>query len=417
MAKKTKTSAATTANNDGTAKKENYNEPQQIKVERYLNDNYDFRWNTVLKDCFYKKKDEDNSSYQQVSVPTLWRELQRRGFKYSVTNLEYTMGSDFAPQYDPIREYFESLPKWDGKTDHIRQLCSHIVLVDETDEEIERLNTMFQKWLVRGIRCALGGRLNREVIMFKSDKQRLGKTEFFRYLTRSTNLGDYYMENPEIGNKDALISLTENIIINFDEYDKYLSDGDLPKMKSYISQDSPKVRVPYGRKQEKIKRICSFVATTNIPDFLRDETGNTRFITFDIEGIDWREYTKMDVNLVWSQAYHLYQLSLSGKYNCEMTDSEVQANNRNNLKYFRHTSEFELIQKIFEPSGDPSDFMTSTEIADYIHDNTRYKSISSVAVGRALAAQGYKKVHNKMDNSIQGYQIREKNRTTVLFKS
>ena len=95
-------------------KSENYNEPTQIKVERYLNNNYDFRWNTVLKDCFYKKKGDDNSCYQQISVPKLWRELQTHGFKYSATNLEYTMGSDFVPQYDPIKEYFERLPKWDG---------------------------------------------------------------------------------------------------------------------------------------------------------------------------------------------------------------------------------------------------------------------------------------------------------------
>ncbi|MCR5453412.1 MAG: hypothetical protein K6F33_00295 [Bacteroidales bacterium] len=404
--------------NGGTAvkKSENYNEPTQVKVERYLNNNYDFRWNTVLKDCFYKKKAENVNCYQQVKAPVLWRELQRKGFKYSATNLEYTLGSDFVTEYDPIKEYFEGLPSWDGKTDYIRLLCSHIVLVGETDKEIERLYTMFQKWLVRCIRCALGGRLNREVIMFKSDGQRIGKTEFFRYLTRSTELGDYYMENPEIGNKDALVSLTENLIINFDEYDKYLREGDLPKMKSYISQDSPKVRLPYGRKQEKIKRICSFVATTNIPDFLRDETGNTRFICFDVLGIEWEKYTKIDVSLIWGQAYHLYKLSLTGAYNCEMTDSEVQANNLNNLKYLYHSSEYELIQKIFEPSPNAEDFMTTTDIADYLHDNTRYKSITTNAVGRALTAQGYKKVHSKADNAKQGYQIRPKNRTTELFE-
>ena len=90
---------------------------------------------------------------------------------------------------------------------------------------------MFKKWLVRCARCALGGAINREVIMFKSDEQRIGKTQFFRYLI-PPKLSDYYMENPEIGNKDALISLTENLIINFDEYDKYLKDGNLPVFES-----------------------------------------------------------------------------------------------------------------------------------------------------------------------------------------
>lgn len=414
MAKKTKTSAATTANNDGTAKKENYNEPQQIKVERYLTTHYDFRWNTVQKDCFYKAKGEDETCYQKINIPSLWRELQRKGFKYSASNLECTLGSDFVEQYDPIKEFFETLPKWDGN-DYIRQLCSHIVLVEETDSEIERLNIMFQKWLVRCVRCALGGRLNREVIMFKSDRQKVGKSEFFRHLTRSTRLSDYYMENPEIGNKDALISLTENIIINFDEYDTYLKEGNLPTLKSYISQESPKVRVPYAKKQEKYQRISSFVATTNIPDFLRDETGNTRFICFDIDGIDWREYTKIDVKLVWAQAYHYYNQFINGEYQCDMTNEEEKANDLNNLKYLYHTTEYELIQKLFEPSVNPNDFMTATDIADYLHDNTRYKAANSRGVGRALTGLGYKRVHSKIDNAKQGYQIRAKQPTNQLF--
>lgn len=387
--------------------KQNYNEPTQIKVERYLSENYDFRWNTILKDCFYKRKNEDNTCFKKVSVPCLWRELQRRGFKYSSSNLECTLCSDFVEQYNPFVNFFEKLPEWDG-TDYIRKLCSHIVLEDETDTEIERLNTMFQKWLVRCVRCAWGGRLNREVIMFKSDKQKVGKSEFFRHLTRKTELGEYYMENPAIGNKDALISLTENIIINFDEYDTYLKEGNLPTLKSYISQDTPKVRQPYGKKQECIKRICSFVATTNIPDFLRDETGNTRFICFDIQAIEWREYTKMNVCLIWQQAYHYYKQSLLGKYECDLTESEEKENNLNNLKYLYHSSEFELIQRLFEPSGNHEDFMMCTEIVDYLRENTKYKNITTAAVGRALTAQGYKKTHSKKDNDKQGYLIKKK---------
>lgn len=412
MAKK-QTTQPNTENEVSAKKKEDYNEPQQVKVERYLTTHYDFRWNTVLKDCFYKPKHEDDICYKEVKVQSLWRELQRKGFKYSASNLECTLGSDFVEQYDPIKEYFYSLPEWDGN-DYIRQLCKHIVLENETDTEIERLNTMFQKWLVRCVRCALGGRLNREVIMFKSDRQKVGKSEFFRHLTRSTKLSDYYMENPEIGNKDALISLTENIIINFDEYDTYLKEGNLPTLKSYISQESPKVRVPYGKKQEKMKRICSFVATTNIPDFLRDETGNTRFICFDINGIEWQEYTKMEISLIWTQAYHYYQQYLKGTYQCDMTNEEEKANDLNNLKYLFHSTEYELIEKLFEPSINADDFMTATDIADYLHDHTRHKSANSRGVGRALSALGYKRVHSKTDNKKQGYQIRAKLPTNEL---
>ena len=391
-----------------TASKENL--PVQIRVENYLSRRYEFLWNEILKDCFYREKPqhqgEEPQPFKKVEIGNLWRELARQGFKYSLANLECTLCSDFVTRFNPIASYFEKLPEWDGK-DHIKELCKHIILENETDSEINRLCTMFTKWLVRCIRCALGGAINREVIMFKSDEQRIGKTMFFRYLIPKA-LKDYYMENPEIGNKDALISLTENLIINFDEYDKYLKEGNLPVMKSYISQDEPKVRAPYGRKQEKIKRICSCVASTNINDFLRDETGNTRYICFDIKAFDWREYTKIDVNLVWAQVYLLYKLTLHGDYDCEMTAKEINENNQNNLQYLYHSSEYELIQRYFEPSNNDTDFKMNTQIVDWLKDNTRYKNITSNAVGRALTALGYKKVHSKANNAKQGYLIKEK---------
>ena len=389
---------------------QNFNQPVQIRVENYLKSRYEFRWNEILKDCFYREipqhQGETPQAFQKVEIGNLWRELAIAGFKYSQSNLECTLCSNFVSKFNPIEEYFLQLEQWDGN-DYIKKLCEHIVLEHETDKEIERLYTMFKKWLVRCVRCALGGAINREVIMFKSDEQRIGKTQFFRYLAPN-KLKDYYMENPEIGNKDALISLTENLIINFDEYDKYLKEGNLPVMKSYISQDEPKVRLPYGRKQEKFKRICSCVASTNINDFLRDETGNTRYICFDIKAFDWHEYTKINVDLIWAQVYHLYKQALIGNFDCDMTQSEVETNDQNNLQYLYHSSEYELIQRFFEKSTNESDFKMNTEIVDWLQEHTRYKSITSNAVGRALTALGYKKVHSKKDNHKQGYLIKAK---------
>lgn len=411
MAKKTTADKA----NSAKEKAEHYNEPTHVKVKRYLSSHYDFRMNTVLQDCFYKQKDEDETCYRAVNIPDLWDELQDHGFKYSKTNLESLLCSTrFVSQYDPIVEYFEELPKWDGN-DYIKLLCNCVVLVDETDAEIDRLYTMFKKWLVRAIRCALGGRVNREVITLKSNQQRIGKTEFIRNLLRKTKLSDYYSETIDLKSKDGFTSQTKNFIINFDEYDKFLYDGVLPALKSYISQEYPKVRVPYAPKEVKMRRICSFFATTNIPDFLRDETGNTRFICFDVSGVEWQKYEKMDINLVWAQAYHLYILSQKGEYQCDLTNEEEKANDLNNLKYLYHSTEYELIEKLFEPSSNPNDFMTATDIADYLHDNTRYKTANSRGVGRALSALGYKRGHCKTDNTKQGYQIRAKLPTNELF--
>lgn len=385
--------------------------PAQAKIERYLTRKYDFQFNEIKKEVFYKPKPihqgEETENWQEVNVCDILRDLRLNGYKYSKASLEETLYSNFVSKYNPFTDYFKNLSKWDG-TDHIKELCKYIVLVDEKDSEIERLYTMFKKWLVRCLRCLFGGAVNREVIMFKSDEQKIGKTQFFRFLVPE-KLKDYAMENPEIGNKDALISLTENFIINFDEYDKYLKEGQLPVMKSYISQDAPKVRPPYGAKQIRMKRIASCVASTNINDFLRDETGNTRYICFDILGFEWQTYTKViDIDKLWAQVYYLYQLALSGDYICDLTDKETKANDENNLKYLYHSSEFELIQRMYEPSDNQDDFKMCTEIVEYLQEHTRYRNITSNAVGRALTSLKYKKVHSKKDNKKQGYLIKLK---------
>ncbi len=87
-------------------KKENFNEPMQVRVENYLNSKYDFRWNEVLKDCFYRPKTEHQGEepqpYQKVVLGNLWRELARCGFKYSQTNLVPSINSQCVGRVDDI---------------------------------------------------------------------------------------------------------------------------------------------------------------------------------------------------------------------------------------------------------------------------------------------------------------------------
>ena len=70
-------------------------------------------------------------------------------------------------------------------------------------------------------------------------------------------------------------------------------------------------RPAYGRTVETYKRQCVFFGTTNNKDFLRDPTGNRRFMPIDVRP----EYatksvnddlTQDEVNQIWAEAYQLY---------------------------------------------------------------------------------------------------------------
>ena len=68
---------------------------------------------------------------------------------------------------------------------------------------------------------------------------------------------------------------------------KQLSKKDINHLKSVMSKDEIKTRLPYDKRASVLKRRCSFVGSTNNEEFLSDETGNVRWICFAINSINW----------------------------------------------------------------------------------------------------------------------------------
>ena len=90
-----------------------------------------------------------------------------------------------------------------------------------------------------------------------------------------------------------------------------LKKAEVESIKHYISKREDMFRPAYGRTVETYKRQCIFFGTTNNKDFLRDPTGNRRFMPIDVRP----EYvtksvnddlTQDEVNQIWAEAYQLY---------------------------------------------------------------------------------------------------------------
>lgn len=90
-----------------------------------------------------------------------------------------------------------------------------------------------------------------------------------------------------------------------------LKKAEVESIKHYISKREDMFRPAYGRTVETYKRQCVFFGTTNNKDFLRDPTGNRRFMPIDIRP----EYatksvnddlTQDEINQIWAEAYQLY---------------------------------------------------------------------------------------------------------------
>ena len=103
-------------------------------------------------------------------------------------------------------------------------------------------------------------------------------------------LGDpWHVETTYSSDKDFFQVLARNTIVEFSEGD-ILSRAGVRQVKALITKTEDQYRLPYGRTTETIKRGCVFAMTTNDTDYLKDETGNRRWLPVRLTkeaDVDW----------------------------------------------------------------------------------------------------------------------------------
>lgn len=384
------------------------------RVEKYIIERYEIFFNLIANKFMYRIIGE--SDYMELNLDNIYRELKKHHLSYSHSDLKSLLKSDFTIKINVFTQYFENLPEWDG-VDIIGRLAEYIKVQDLTKKtnERERFSRMFKKTLVRMVACSLEAGFNKQCFTLVHDKQNSGKSTFLRWLCPPP-LADYYSEAVGIS-KDDLIALTENFIINIDELST-LSKYDINALKSVMSKDRVKVRLPYGERPEMLQRRCNFVASTNRLEFLNDETGSVRWVCFLLSSIDWNYKKEIDINKVWSQAYHLFK---STNFNYQLSPSEILENEVANKAFLIRSPEMELIQKYLYPStlekfqknvfNEPVKFMTATDIAGFIQIKSG-GSIKPIAanVGKALTMLGFDrdtKYSTDEKMSLKGYYVKE----------
>ena len=83
--------------------------------------------------------------------------------------------------------------------------------------------------------------------------------------------------------------LQGNLIIEFSEGET-LSRGEIKQLKALITTQYDKFRAPYERYVQTHPRRCVFAMTTNQTEYLKDETGNRRWLPVAVNG---------DANIEW----------------------------------------------------------------------------------------------------------------------
>ena len=375
--------------------------PEITRVENFITKNYDIRFNEIA--LTYECKHYSEEKYGELNVNNIWRNMQKHHINYHPGKIVNLIKSDFTPKVNPIEDYFKNLPEWDG-TDRIDQLCDYIT-VSEMDKE--RFRRHMKKMFVRVISSALGIAFNKHALILVHSGQSSGKSTFLRWLCPKA-LQSYYIEDVNT-DKDGLIALSQNVFINLDDFDK-LSSAAFNNIKSFMSKDWIKVRIPYDRNPSLVKRCSSFFGSTNEMDFLNDPTGSVRWICFQMIGespIKWTYKKDFDINEIWSQAYYLFKKG----FEYQLTRQELHENEKANLNFIERTTEMDLIQRHYVPSNQEEGlFLTTSDMITRLNALTDNAfKLNSRTLGRALSFLGFLKATEYSSEyrfSVKGYYVK-----------
>lgn len=355
----------------------------------YLFEKYDIRYNEVSHDYEISLKEENN--WHILNVNSLIIELAKVSIDVTPKKLEIFIKSDWIEKHNPIQNYFNSLPIWNG-IDYIKKYCSYVPTFED-----EAFLYHFRKWLVRTVRCALEPEyFNKQAFIISHRGQSSGKSTWCRFLC-PPRLSAYMAE--DISNdKDARIQLSRNFLLNLDEL-AVLSRKDINALKAFFSKTFINERLPYDRKNTTLPRICSFIGSTNMTTFLNDETGSVRWLCFELrDTINFAYSKETDIDNIWVQAYHLAYKEPG--FNPELTVNDVNENEERNKKYTRLTTEQELIAKYFEKSQDMADFVTASDVLSVLGPlNFRLNHIN---IGKALSGFNFQRIKHPR-KQVWGY--------------
>ena len=352
------------------------------RLENFLNNRYNFRYNTVLGKLEYKTlKGKSWKPITDFKENSILREIQKAKVKCSINSLRNLLHSDFCEMYDPFQDYFENLVEYTGDKDHIEELAMTI-----TTTKPDLWKECFKKWFVAMVACVLNEKQTNQTVIVFSGKQGLGKTTWIEKLM-PIELKQYIFSgtiNPN--NKDTLIHLAECMLINLDELEN-LNRSEIGSLKEIITKTHIRMRKAYGHNNENLPRRASFAGSVNTAQFLNDTTGSRRFLCFEVEHI---EYTHdIDINKVYAQALQLKEDGFRHWFNQE----EIKEINANNEQYQIMSPEEELLLTWYEPATkeNANAFLKTTEIAVRLSivANININDSTVNKLGKALKKHGF----------------------------
>ncbi len=207
-------------------------------------------------------------------------------------------------KYNPVREWILSKP-WDG-TDRFRELADSLVLKDTYPADFR--DVLLRRWLLSCVAAAFAG--DRDLLQFRGvlvlmGPQAIGKTKWLQGLVPEDSGWLLSGHTLDTRDKDNIAKCISHWIVELGELDATFKLQDISRLKSFITQESDTIRLPYAPKPSKYMRRTVFCGSVNPEEYLNDNTGNTRWWSLPVMKCNFLH--GLDMQQVWAQvrSWHL----------------------------------------------------------------------------------------------------------------
>lgn len=206
-------------------------------------------------------------------------------------------------------ELLVDVPQWDGR-DRIRELVQRLKLGEHiVDDSVLPITNEHVYQLICEWHARMWGKMEEpeEVqnrILILKGNQDIGKDFWLNEMIGA--LGQFAVPlQVESGDKDVMAQLHYGLVCSISEFDR-ADKKSAALLKVMLTAPTTHLRFSYDRRHRPRAVRCSFVASCNVDNILRDDTGNRRYMIVVVDDIDKsHRFTKADRLQVLAQGQAL----------------------------------------------------------------------------------------------------------------
>ena len=224
----------------------------------------------------------------------LWFYAQELGFHPSKEFFLTALGEIARKSpYHPIKAYLAELPPWDEQT----KLADGLLTVYAGADDNPHIRELSELILAAAYMRVHEPGIKYDHVPVLIGDQGCGKSTMLRYLASD----EFFTDCVPIGADPKLfIEQTEGVwIIEIPELDG-LSLNAVTTVKAMVTRLRDEARLAYKRNKSRVERQSIMVATTNSKQFLRDQSGNRRFLPVSVGRVDL-DGLKRDRDKIWAE--------------------------------------------------------------------------------------------------------------------